>query len=178
MNYVVSPTRVGMWLWLMFAVVTIFSASSAGACTGGTSRSVELNSPAHLNPEQSANELNFRWPVRGRIIFSCSQRTNYLDIAVPEGTPIKASESGVVAYVGNELKPYGNLVVLRHTEGYATAYAHLSEILVKRDDVVKRGDVIAKSGESSNVSSPLLHFEIRKDATIVDPMRYLKRHPN
>jgi murein DD-endopeptidase MepM/ murein hydrolase activator NlpD len=178
MNHDVSRTRMDMWVWLMFAVVTIFSASSAGACTGSTSRSVELNSPTHLNPEQSANKLNFHWPVHGRIIFSCWQRANYLDIAVPEGTPIKASESGVVAYVGNEIKPYGNLVVLRHIQGYATAYAGMSETLVKRDDVVKRGDVIARSGKFSNASSPQLHFEIRKDATIVDAMRYLKHNPN
>ena len=92
---------------------------------------------------------------------------------MPEGTPIKAAEDGVVAYAGNELKGYGNLVLVRHANGYVTAYAHASEIMVKRGDSVKRGQVIAKSGQTGNVTSPQLHFEIRKGATPVDPAQYL-----
>jgi murein DD-endopeptidase MepM/ murein hydrolase activator NlpD len=92
---------------------------------------------------------------------------------VPEGTPVKAAEDGVVAYAGNELKGYGNLVLVRHSNGFVTAYAHTSEILVKRGDAVKRGQVIAKSGQSGNVTSPQLHFEIRKGSTPVDPSQYL-----
>ena len=72
----------------------------------------------------------------------------------PEGTPIKAAEDGVVAYAGNELKTYGNLVLVRHANGYVTAYAHASEILVKRDEHVKRGQVIGKAGQTGSVNSP------------------------
>ena len=67
-----------------------------------------------------------------------------INLAVPEGTPVKAAEDGVVAYAGNELKGYGNLVLVRHANGYVTAYAHASELLVKRGDTVKRGQMIAQ----------------------------------
>jgi murein DD-endopeptidase MepM/ murein hydrolase activator NlpD len=96
-----------------------------------------------------------------------------INLAVPEGTPVKAADDGVVAYAGNELKGYGNLVLVRHSNGFVTAYAHASEIMVKRGDSVKRGQVIAKSGQTGSVTSPQLHFEIRKGATPVDPSQYL-----
>jgi len=92
---------------------------------------------------------------------------------VPEGTPIKAAEDGVVAYAGNELKGYGNLVLIRHADNFVSAYANASEIMVKRGDTVKRGQVIARAGQTGNVSSPQLHFEIRKGSTPVDPRKYL-----
>ena len=121
---------------------------------------------------------SFRWPVRGRIIAGFGPRPNGaqndgINLAVPEGTPIKAAEDGVVAYAGNELKGYGNLVLIRHADGYVSAYANASELLVKRGDTVKRGQVIARAGQTGNVTSPQLHFEIRKGATPVDPSQYL-----
>jgi murein DD-endopeptidase MepM/ murein hydrolase activator NlpD len=86
---------------------------------------------------------------------------------------VKAAEDGVVAYAGNELKGYGNLVLVRHSNGFVTAYAHASDITVKRGDQVKRGQIIAKAGQTGSVSSPQLHFEIRKGSTPVDPAQYL-----
>lgn len=120
----------------------------------------------------------FRWPVRGRVITSYGAKTNGkqndgINVAVPEGTPVKAAEDGVVAYSGNELKGYGNLVLVRHSNGYVTAYAHASELMVKRGDTIKRGQIIAKSGQSGEVGSPQLHFEIRKGSTPVDPLQFL-----
>jgi murein DD-endopeptidase MepM/ murein hydrolase activator NlpD len=120
----------------------------------------------------------FRWPVRGKVIAGYGAKTNGksndgINLAVPEGTPVKAAEDGVVAYAGNELKGYGNLVLIRHSNGYVTAYAHASELLVKRGDTIKRGQVIAKSGQSGEVGSPQLHFEIRKGSTPVDPLQFL-----
>src|SRR5579872_4562619 len=120
----------------------------------------------------------FRWPVRGKVITSYGAKTNGkandgINLAVPEGTPVKAAEDGVVAYSGNELKGYGNLVLIRHANGYVTAYAHASELFVKRGDTIKRGQVIAKSGQSGEVGSPQLHFEIRKGSTPVDPLQFL-----
>jgi murein DD-endopeptidase MepM/ murein hydrolase activator NlpD len=120
----------------------------------------------------------FRWPVRGKVITSYGAKTNGkandgINLAVPEGTPVKAAEDGVVAYSGNELKGYGNLVLIRHTNGYVTAYAHASELLVKRGDTIKRGQIIAKSGQSGEVGSPQLHFEIRKGSSPVDPLQFL-----
>ena len=86
---------------------------------------------------------------------------------------MKAAEDGTVAYAGNELKGYGNLVLVRHSNGYVTAYAHAKELLVKRGDQVKRGQIIARSGQSGNVNAPQLHFEIRKGASPVDPTKFL-----
>jgi murein DD-endopeptidase MepM/ murein hydrolase activator NlpD len=120
----------------------------------------------------------FRWPVKGRVISGYGPKTNGqhndgINLAVPEGTDIKAAEDGVVAYSGNELKGYGNLVLLRHADGWMTAYAHNSQLMVKRGDQVKRGQNIARAGQTGGVSSPQLHFEIRKGSTPVDPTQYL-----
>jgi murein DD-endopeptidase MepM/ murein hydrolase activator NlpD len=120
----------------------------------------------------------FRWPANGRVIAGYGPATNGqqndgINIALPENTPVKAAEDGVVAYAGNELKGYGNLVLVRHPNGYVTAYAHAKELVVKRGDQVKRGQVIARSGQSGNVNAPQLHFEIRKGASPLDPMRFL-----
>ena len=121
---------------------------------------------------------SFRWPVRGRVIAGFGAKVNGaandgIDLSVPEGTSVKASEEGVVAYAGNELKGYGNLVLVRHPNGFVTAYAHASEIKVKRGDQVKRGQTIALAGQTGNVNSPQLHFEIRKGSTPIDPTQYL-----
>jgi murein DD-endopeptidase MepM/ murein hydrolase activator NlpD len=131
------------------------------------------------SPAEMANAAGgFRWPVRGRVIAgfgseTSGQHNDGINLAVPEGTSIKAAEEGTVAYAGNELKGYGNLLLVRHGNGFVTAYAHASELLVKRGDQVKRGQIIARAGQTGSVSSPQLHFEIRKGATPVDPMRYL-----
>jgi murein DD-endopeptidase MepM/ murein hydrolase activator NlpD len=120
----------------------------------------------------------FRWPVRGRVIAGFGSKPNGtqndgINLAVPEGTPVKAADDGVVAYAGNELKGYGNLVLIRHSNGFVSAYAHASELMVKRGDTIKRGQVIAHAGQTGNVTSPQLHFEIRKGSTPVDPTQYL-----
>jgi murein DD-endopeptidase MepM/ murein hydrolase activator NlpD len=135
--------------------------------------STETAAKAALDPTPG-----FRWPVRGRIIAGFGpkpngQQNDGIDVAVPENTPIKAAEDGEVAYAGNELKGYGNLVLVKHPNGYVTAYAHAKELLVKRGDRIKRGDVIAKSGQSGNVDAPQLHFEVRKGSAPVDPMQFL-----
>ena len=138
---------------------------------------VEPSPPA--KPSEATGALpTFRWPVRGKVITGYGAKTNGkandgINLAVPEGTPVKAAEDGVVAYSGNELKGYGNLILVRHSNGYVTAYAHASELLVKRGDTIKRGQVIAKSGQSGEVGSPQLHFEIRKGSTPVDPLQFL-----
>lgn len=129
------------------------------------------------NPEPM-NSTEFRWPVRGRVVqnFGPQQgggKNDGINIAVPDGTPVKAAENGVVAYAGSELKGYGNLVLIRHDNDYVTAYAHNKDISVKRGDKVTRGQVIGKAGQSGNVAQPQLHFEIRKGSNPVDPLRHL-----
>ena len=129
--------------------------------------------PVDANPQ-----LALRWPLRGKIISGFGPKQNGLknegiNIAVPEGTNIQAAEGGVVAYAGNELKGYGNLVLIRHEGGYVTAYAHAAKLLVKKGDLVKRGTVIAVAGQTGAVQSPQLHFEVRKGATALDPQKFL-----
>jgi murein DD-endopeptidase MepM/ murein hydrolase activator NlpD len=131
-----------------------------------------------VTSEDTASLPKFRWPANGRVINAFGPMTNGqqndgINIAVPENTPVKAAEDGTVAYAGNELKGYGNLILVRHPNGYVTAYAHAKELLVKRGDPVKRGQVIARSGQSGNVNAPQLHFEIRKGASPVDPTKFL-----
>jgi murein DD-endopeptidase MepM/ murein hydrolase activator NlpD len=123
---------------------------------------------------------SFREPVEGLIVSKFGAKSDGsfndgIDFSVPKGTPVKAAENGVVAYAGNEVAGFGNLVLVRHADGYVTAYAHNDELLVKRCDVVKRGQIIAKAGASGKVSKPQLHFEVRKDAKPVDPEGYFSR---
>ncbi len=133
--------------------------------------------PVGSVPSESASggsKPEFRWPARGRIIQGFKKgSSDGINIAVPEGTPVKAAESGVVAYAGSELKGYGNLVLIRHPNGYVSAYAHNGSIAVKRGEQIRRGQTIAKSGKSGNVASPQVHFELRKGSTPVDPTEYL-----
>jgi len=132
---------------------------------------------ADIAPTVAATEEatpEFRWPARGKVIqgFKPGQSEG-ISIAVPEGTAVKAAEGGTVAYSGSELKGYGNLVLIKHPNGFVSAYAHNGELMVKRGEVVKRGQTIAKSGQSGNVSSPQLQFQLRKGSTPVDPTNYL-----
>jgi murein DD-endopeptidase MepM/ murein hydrolase activator NlpD len=124
-------------------------------------------------PKAEAAE-DFRWPARGRIISAYRKGGNEgINIALPEGTPVRATDAGTVAYAGSELKGYGNLVLVRHANGFVSAYAHNGDLMVKRGQTVTRGQVIAKSGQTGNVYSPQLHFELRKGATPIDPVPYL-----
>ena len=113
----------------------------------------------------------FRWPARGRVIGG--DGNDGINISVPEGTSVRAAEDGMVAYVGDEIKGYGKLVLVRHANGWVSAYANNADLLVKKGDNVKRGQVLAKSGQTGNVASPQLHFELRKGKTPVDPQQYL-----
>ncbi len=134
---------------------------------------------AKFLPIPPAREMSrFLWPVRGRIIANFGPRLGGLhndgiNIAAPHGAPILAAENGVVAYAGQGLRGFGKLLLIKHTEGWTTAYAHASNILVKRGEEVKRGQAIATVGRSGGVSRPQLHFEVRRGARAIDPKRYL-----
>jgi murein DD-endopeptidase MepM/ murein hydrolase activator NlpD len=120
----------------------------------------------------------FLWPVNGKIIAGFGPREGGLhndgiNVSAPLGTPIRAAENGVVAYAGNELRGFGNMLLIRHADGWMSAYAHADTLLVKRDDNVVRGQTIARVGQTGNVSSPQLHFELRRGTDAVDPTKYL-----
>jgi murein DD-endopeptidase MepM/ murein hydrolase activator NlpD len=126
----------------------------------------------------SANGTSFRWPVRGRIISGFGQKpggekNDGINLAVPEGTSVKAAEAGTVIYAGNELSGYGNLVLIRHADGWVSAYAHNSALKVKKGDPVKRGQTIATAGATGSVNAPQVHFELRRGAKPVNPLDYL-----
>ncbi len=135
---------------------------------------------AAVQPKADQSSAKFRWPVRGRIISDFGAkpgggRNEGVNLAVPEGTPVKAAGDGTVIYSGNELKGYGNLVLVRHDEGYVSAYAHNSVLNVKRGDKVRRGDAVALAGATGSVNQPQVHFELRKGNKPVDPLKYLPR---
>jgi murein DD-endopeptidase MepM/ murein hydrolase activator NlpD len=148
---------------------------AANATTSATDAS-----PVSSGSGSVADNAKLRWPVQGKIISGFGQRpdgthNDGINIAVPLGTDIHAAEGGVVAYAGNELKGYGNLILLRHDNGWVTAYAHSDELLVRRGDKIKRGQVIAKAGKSGQVDQPQLHFELRQGQQPVDPSPHLER---
>ena len=129
-----------------------------------------------MQPQARAGR--FLWPVRGSIVSGFGAKpggmqNDGINIAVAPGTPVRAAENGVVVYAGNELRGFGNLVLLRHADGWMSAYAHLDEIGVERGAQVQRGQGIGKSGQSGGVTSPQLHFELRRDGRPVDPRPHL-----
>lgn len=137
----------------------------------------EQNAPVAQPPGRAGGR--FLWPVEGRIISGFGpkgkgQHNDGINIAVPVGTPVRAAENGVVVHAGNRLAGFGELLLLKHADGWITLYAHNSELLVKRGQKVTKGQVIAKSGQSGDVDSPQLHFEIRRGRTPVDPLRQLQ----
>ncbi|MEM6382320.1 MAG: LysM peptidoglycan-binding domain-containing protein [Pseudomonadota bacterium] len=134
--------------------------------------------PAAEPAQATESPLQFRWPIRGRVVSGFGTQVNGarndgINIAVPEGASIRAAEDGEVVYAGNELRGFGNLVLVQHRGGYVTAYAHNSRIMVSRGDRVSRGEIIARAGATGDVDTPQLHFEIRRGTTPVDPAPYL-----
>ncbi|WP_300529996.1 M23 family metallopeptidase [Maricaulis sp.] len=129
--------------------------------------------------EPAANAPRFDWPVRGRVISGFGRtesggRNDGINIEVSAGTEVRASAAGQVVYAGSELAGYGQLILLRHSNGYVTAYAHNRRLLVREGDQVERGQVVAEAGSSGTVDSPQVHFEIRRGVNPEDPMRHLR----
>lgn len=124
--------------------------------------------------ESEHEDYNFIWPVKGKIIQAFQESGNDgINIRVNSGTAVEATEGGEVAYAGEELAGYGKMVLIRHPNGFVSAYAHNSELKVMKGDKVKKGQVIALSGQSGNMISPQLHFELRKGSTPVDPIKFM-----
>lgn len=120
----------------------------------------------------------FQWPLVGEVISAFGAkdegtRNDGINIAAPEGTPVHAAENGIVAYAGNELRGFGNLILIQHEDGWATAYAHNGRILVERGQRVSLGDTIATVGSTGGVDRPQLHFEIRQGTTATNPIENL-----
>lgn len=118
----------------------------------------------------------FLWPVSGSLNSRFGPRGSSfhdgVDIAAPEGTPIRAVEHGEVIY-SDQLRGYGNMVIIRHAGGIVSVYAHNQVNLVREGQPVARGEIIARVGSTGRVTGPHLHFEIRKNNLAQDPMLYL-----
>jgi murein DD-endopeptidase MepM/ murein hydrolase activator NlpD len=146
---------------------------------GRTAKRGDIMSDADAPPPSSVTTGKFRWPVaRGKLISSFGKvadgrHNDGINLAAPLGTDIVAAESGRVAYADNELKGYGNLILIRHANGWVTAYAHADQLLVRAKDEVRRGQVIGKVGKSGGVDQPQLHFELRQPSGPVDPIPHL-----
>ena len=144
--------------------------------------------PAAPGPTASAEPLPashsgiFLWPVRGHVLENYGAgpdgtHNDGINIAAARGAPVQAADAGAVAYAGNELRGYGNLILIKHPNGWISAYAHCDLILVKTGQKVARGQVIAGVGSTGNVSEPQLHFELRRGKHPVDPRDYLAPLP-
>ncbi|MBX5132565.1 peptidoglycan DD-metalloendopeptidase family protein [Rhizobium lentis] len=140
---------------------------------------VEKKSDVSSDAPESTGIGKYRWPVRGQVIAAYGanvngNRNDGIDISVPQGTPIKAAENGVVIYAGNGLKELGNTVLVRHDDGTVTVYGNADTLSVTRGQKIQRGQTVAVSGMSGDVKQPQVHFEVRKDASPVNPMTFLE----
>lgn len=131
-----------------------------------------------LPPPPPRSGRSFLWPVQGDILSKYGPtaggtQNDGINIKAAEGTPVVAADAGTVAYAGNELRGYGNLILIKHADGWMTAYAHNSKLLVTRGQKVQRGQVIARVGATGAVTEPQLHFEVRRGSRALDPMDYL-----
>jgi len=136
-----------------------------------------------MPPSSSAAEAGtFLWPLHGRVLAGYGSgrdgtHNDGINIAAPRGAAVEATDGGVVAYAGNELRGYGNLILVKHPNGWISAYAHCDVMLVKRGEKVARGQVIARVGSTGSVAEPQLHFELRRGNHAVDPRAYLAPLP-
>jgi murein DD-endopeptidase MepM/ murein hydrolase activator NlpD len=124
----------------------------------------------------------FLWPVPGKVVGKfgpqgSGRHNDGINILAPRGTPVRAAENGVVVYAGEQLKGFGRMLLVKHSDSWITAYAHNDTLLVERGQTVQRGQPIARVGSSGNVASPQLHFEVRKGKRAVDPVRVLGKNP-
>lgn len=123
-------------------------------------------------------KTKFDWPVRGRIIsgfgnLGSGRKNDGINIKADLGSTVKAADAGTVAYAGNELKGFGNLILIKHNDGWITAYAHNDRLFVRKGQKVKRGEKIANVGSTGSVTTPQLHFEVRQGKKAVNPRPYL-----
>lgn len=169
----------------------VIPGASGGGYAGGYQAPTALNDPnsidvaglasavSYVPPRQPNQSRLFDWPVRGALIANYGagaggRRNDGVNIAAPIGTPVRAAADGEVVYRGSELDGYGNLLLVKHADGFVTAYAHNDVMLVRKGQKVQQGQVIAKVGRSGAVSEPQLHFEIRQDLKSVDPLAFLR----
>ena len=155
------------------------STPQAKQATGKAQAKTASKSTSYSTPNVSVKRnTKFIWPVSGKVISSFGTvgkglKNDGINISAPLGATVKAGDKGTVAYAGNGLKGFGNLILIKHTDGYITAYAHADKILVRKGQTVTRGEKIATVGKTGGVSKPQLHFEVRAGKKAVNPRNYL-----
>ena len=152
------------------------SASSAAVKTAYTPAKSAPVTDSYVAPK--SRKTKFDWPVKGTIIsgygnLGSGRKNDGINIKAALGTNVKAADSGTVAYAGNELKGFGNLILIKHPDGWITAYAHNDRLFVKKGQKVSRGEKIATVGSTGSVTTPQLHFEVRSGKKAVNPRPYL-----
>ena len=168
-----------------------FSSPSSPAKTEETAPAAEEEvSETHAPAVEEAEEIKettamasppaaagtFEWPVKGKILKGFKTGANNNDginISAPKGTPVNATNNGIVAHTGNQVAGLGNIILLKHANGFMSVYTHLDDIKVKKGQEVKAGEKIGTVGKTGNVKEPQLHFELRKGKTPIDPTHYL-----
>jgi murein DD-endopeptidase MepM/ murein hydrolase activator NlpD len=148
--------------------------ASAAACTAAAA-GVPAAAPTGADGDRPPR---FAWPVQGRVVVSLcadARDSGSIDIAAPEGAVVVAAADGIVVYAGDELKAYGNLVIIRHRGGWVTAYAQNDKLLVRRGDAVAQAQPIALVGSSGAARFPHLHFELRRGSQPRNPFAYLPK---
>ncbi len=196
-NSIKSPYTIGIGqkLWLPSSVASektvVASSKKTSTPSKSTYKKPTTTKTATAKPKTSTAKpvsykapnrsgFYFAWPLKGKIILPYGSlgkgmHNDGINIAGKAGQNVVASENGVVAYSGNELPGYGNLLLIKHAEGWISAYAHNDSVSVKKGQKVKKGQVIAKVGKTGNVSTPQLHFELRRGSKPLDPMMYLEK---
>jgi murein DD-endopeptidase MepM/ murein hydrolase activator NlpD len=146
-----------------------------------TETKAEQKTVQNQTPKIAARSSSkFSWPVRGTILSHYGAKTGGLyndgiNISAALNTAVVAAENGVVAYAGNEVRGMGNLIIIQHADGWMTVYAHMNSMAVRRGARVSVGQKIGTVGKTGKVTSPQLHFEIRKGTKAYNPINYLKK---
>ncbi|CAM5191007.1 peptidoglycan DD-metalloendopeptidase family protein [Oligella ureolytica] len=173
LNRITDPSQleVGQRLSVRGATAATSSATPTATRATAASTSQAVSAPAAA---ADAKAISWAWPVRGNVITQFSSTTRGIDIAGTIGTPVNSAADGTVSYVGNGLRGLGNLVLVTHSNGFITAYAHNSRITVQTNERVKKGQKIAELGDT-DTTSPRLHFQVRRNGTPVNPLSYLPK---
>ncbi len=178
MNKLKSPYILSINQVLIIPDSYIVNNKSSTATSSPTKYKKYTSTQNKSKPVSVSRKTKFIWPVNGTVVSNFGvvgkgRRNDGINIKAKQGADIKAADKGVVAYAGNQLKGFGNLVLIKHSDGYITAYAHTDKIFVKKDQQVIRGEKIATVGSTGGVNSPQLHFEVRAGKKAVNPRLYL-----
>ena len=179
-NNLVAPftLKLGQKLLLPGSIVTKQKTNTKTAKTKTTPKKSSYSNYTYKQPSTKRKQ-KFAWPVKGQVIsnfgpIAKGRNNDGINIKAAKGTAIKAADSGTVAYAGNELKGFGNLILIKHNDGWVTAYAHADKITVKKGQKVAKGATIGTVGTSGGVSTPQLHFETRAGKKALNPKAYLQ----